>query len=379
MTITMQELIADREAIKNEIARLRNAGTLKAGTQEFAEFLDKLDAATRAIDDQERLEKLTANDTETTVVAKKKNGFKAVMNVLRGKKLSNDSETALIQGGEHGENYLIPEDVRLAINEAKKSRKSAKMLCTVMETDGIAGSFNFDASTDAGLVDFEDGDTLDGSVAPRFERKSFTIKYKGAYIPVSDLLRGNEQANLMAFLRGWFVKRAIKSENADIFATAKECYNDGTPKELADWVELKASINEDLDPAVSESDDFVIVTNQTGFGILDSAVDENGRPILQPNPTEPTKKMLSGHTIEVFSDAQLPNETGGKAPIIYGETKRALWFIENPAYQFASDDGKGIGFTKCQTILRVLEGYAVMGAHTEDYIYATLEPSSVGE
>lgn len=370
MTIEMQNLIADRDAIKNEIKKLRDAGTLKAGTEEFESFLNKLEEATKAIDDQERLEKLTAEDVVKGGVVKKSpdvDGFKAVMDVVRGRKVSN----ALVQGGDHGENYLIPEDVNLAINEAKKSRKSAKMLCSVYTTDGITGSFNFDASSEHGLVSFDDGDTLDDTYAPAFTRKSFTISYKGAFIAVSDLLKGNEKANLMAFLQNWFVKRAIKSENKDIFDTAKLSYNSGTPKVLADWKALKSSINTDLDPDIVESEDFMIVTNQSGFNVLDSAVDEDGRPILQPNPTDPTKKMFGGHTIEVFSDGQLPNLTNA-APIIYGETKRALWFIENPGYQFASDGGNGVGFTKAQTLLRVLEGYAVMGAHTGDYIYATL-------
>lgn len=371
MTVEMQNLIADREAIKDEIKRRREQGSLKAGTEEFDEFLNKLEVATKAVDAQERMDKLTADNAVVKEVSSKANGFKLVMDVVRGRKIMNESQE-LIQGGDHGENYLIPEDVNLAINEAKRSIKSAKDLVTVMQTDGISGSFNFDASSDDGLVSFEDGDVLDDSKAPVFTRKTFTITYKGAFIPVSDLLRGNEQANLMAFLRNWFVRRAIKNENTDIFTVAKANYNSGTPKALAGWAALKSSINKDLDPAITGGEDFVIVTNQDGFDVLDSAMDENGKPILQPDPKDATAMRFKGHRIVQFSNAQLPNVSNSTAPIIYGDLKRAIWFIENPAYQFASDEGKGMGFTKVQTILRVLEGYAVMPANTSDYIYATL-------
>lgn len=372
MTVEMQKLIADRDAIKNVLAEGRANGSLKAGTKEFADMLQKLEVANKAISDQEVYEALMKEDNapKNEAASATVDGFKTIMNVVRGRKISNEAQV-LIQGGDHGENYLIPEDVSLAIQEMKKEEKRATMLTTVMNTDGISGSFNFDNSVMSGLVSFADGDTLDDTKAPSFTRKTFTIGYKGAFLPVSDLLKGNEKANLMEYLRGWFVKRAVISENADIFAAYKANYNSGTPKALADWKGLSASINTDLDPAITESGDFVIVTNQSGFNVLDSALDEMGRPVLQPDPTNPTMKRFKGKTVIVFSDAQLPN-ISTTAPIFYGDTKRAIWFIQNPAYQFATDEGKGIGFTKGQTYLRVIEGYAVMAAHTEDYIYATL-------
>lgn len=371
MTIQMQQLIADRDAIKNEFKKLRDNGELKAGTEEFGKFLNKLEVANKAIQDQEKLEELEKNNFNVKDASKKPDGFRAMIDVMKGRKLSDEAQE-LIQGGDHGENYLIPEDVRLKINEMKKQYKSAKMLCNVMSTDGITGGFNFDDSSDDGLVDFDDGDVLDDSVAPSFVRKTFTIGYKGAFIPVSDLLKGNEKANLMQYLDGWFVRRAIKKENTDIFAKFKSSYNSGTPKSLADWKALASSINVDLDPAITGSSEFRIVTNQTGFDMLDKATDDIGRPILQPDPNDATIKRFKGHAITQFSDAQLPNIDSTHAPVIYGDTARALWFIENPSYQFASDGGKGIGFTKAQTLLRVIEGYDVMAAHTDDYIYGSI-------
>lgn len=60
-----------------------------------------------------------------------------------------------------------------------------------------------------------------------------------------------------------------------------------TPKPIKEWKDIKSLINKELDPGVLF--DTVIVTNQDGFDWLDSQEDKNGRPILQPNPTEPTK------------------------------------------------------------------------------------------
>lgn len=366
MTKKMQELLAKRDEILNKF------DSLEAGTDEFKANLDEAEKIKDAIKQQEKAEALKkAADTETAdvPVENKIDGFQAIADHLRGK-VTNASQS-LIQGGDHGENYLIPEDVSVVINEYKKEWQSAKVLCNVMTTDSIAGSFNFDTAPSQGLVKFDDGDTLDDQVAPQFTKKSWSIGYAGAFIPLSDLLKSNQRANLEQYLREWFARRAIITENADIFGALKSNYNSGTPKSLADWAALKSSINKDLDPAYVKSPNMRVVTNQSGFDVLDDALDDNGRPILQPNPKDPTERLFKGIPVLVFSDAQLPNRST-YAPVIYGVTNDALWFIENPQYQFATDDGKGLGFTKVQTLLRVLEGYAVFATGAPSYIYGEL-------
>lgn len=373
MTKEMQELLAKRDSIMNKFEKL-SAGTdeYKANLEEAKKVVDSI----KVLEEKEELEKVIDKGSAKEVAANKVNGFDAIMDVLKGKPTNGAQQ--LIQGGDHGENYLIPEDVSVEINRYKRELQSAKVLCTVMQTDGIAGSFNFDVNPTQGLVSFDDGDVLDDNVAPRFVKKNWTIAYKGAFIPLSDLLKRNNRAELEQYLRIWFAERAVISENADIFAAAKAGYNSGTAKSIADWKALKSSINKDLDPSHVKSANMRIVTNQSGFDSLDSALDENGRPMLTPNPADPTQKLFNGHPVLVFSDAQLPNRTvagaGGAsyAPVIYGDTNAALWYIENPTYQFASDDGKGLGFTKVQTILRVLEGYTVFNTAESSYIYGEI-------
>lgn len=162
---------------------------------------------------------------------------------------------------------------------------------------------------------------------PTFVQKTYTIGWVGAAIPVSNILSGAEEADLMTYLDSWFVKRAVLAENRDIFAALKAGYNSGTAKTIADETALRKSINTDLDPAYVENSNMVIVTNQTGCAYLDSLLDANKRPLLQPDPTNPTKKLYKGIRVEVFSDAQLPNvvaSTVTSAPFIYGDLKDAF-------------------------------------------------------
>jgi HK97 family phage major capsid protein len=253
------------------------------------------------------------------------------------------------------------------IIKLRKTYISAKPLVSVVQTTSLAGSFNFEAGSAAGLIEFEDGDTIGEDSDISFAAKKFAIKWFGKIIPVSRILQGAEKAGLLSYIDDWFVKNAILSENAKIFATLKAGYNAGTPKAVAGWKALKKSINVDLDPACKI--DGVIITNQSGFAALDEEEDKDGKPVLQPNPANPTQKLFQGLTVHVFPDAQLPNIDTTHFPMIYGSTKAGCKFIEHQALEFAASEHAG--FTKNQNVLRVIEGFDVMSADTTAYIYGS--------
>ena len=341
-----------------------------------AKDLDKAQAALDRADELQKEfaieEKLFAAEKNQApvapVVEKEADGFKAMTKLLKNQLLS-EKEKALISGDSAtaGENYLVPEDVKAEINELRKSYVSAKNLVTVVQTDSLAGSINFEAGTAAGLSEFDDGDVIGEDTTPSFVAKKFAIKWFGKIIPVSRILLGAEKAGLMNYLDRWFVKNAILSENAKIFATLKAGYNGGAPKALSGWKALKKSINVDLDPACLL--DGVIITNQTGFATLDEEEDKDGRPVLQPNPANPTQKLFQGLPVHVFPDAQLANIDATHFPVIYGSVKAGCSFVEHKALEFAASEHAN--FNKNQNTLRVIEGFDVMSADTTAYVYGS--------
>ena len=294
-------------------------------------------------------------------------GFKAMTKLLKNQLLT-EKEKALIsgEGATAGENNLVPEDVKAEINELRKSYVSAKNLVNVVKTDSLAGAINFEKGAAAGLTEFEDGDAIaEGN--PTFEAKKFAIKWFGKIIPVSRILLGAEKAGLLGYLDRWFVKNAVLSENAKIFEVMKAGYNSGAPKALAGWKAFKKSINVDLDPACLL--DGAIITNQSGFAALDEEEDKEGRPVLQPNPANPTQKLFQGMPIYVFPDAQLANIDGTHFPVIYGSLKAGCTFVEHRALEFAASEHAN--FNKNQNTLRVIEGFDVMAADTTAYVYGS--------
>lgn len=307
------------------------------------------------------------------VKAEKASGFKIIAKMLGKTKLTDAEKSALVTGtnAANGEEYLLPEDIKLEINELRKTYISARDIVTVEPTDALSGSVNYEAGAPAGLTAFDDGAEIAEETAPKFVRKLFNIGFFGKLIPISRILLGAEKAGLMGYINRWFVKNAIITENAAIFAQLKAGYNGGAPKAVKGWKALKQSINVDLDPSCKL--DGHIVTNQSGFAALDAEEDADGRPVLQPNPAHATEKLFQGLPVKVFPDAQLPNIDATHFPMFYGSTKAGCTFVEYQALTF--DISEHFLFNKNQNCLRVTEGFDVMEADTSAYIYGSFEAS----
>ena len=296
-------------------------------------------------------------------LSEKRTFFKA----LRRESLTEE-ERALLVGGTNEENLIIPQDINTEINELRRSYKSAKGLIGYYPTATLTGSFVYeDTTTITELTNFTDGADVPASNDPKFKPVSYAVKEYGGLLPVSNLLLKNESGGLVKYIGTWFNKKAIKTENKKIFEVLM---SNKTVKAIADWKALKKSINTDLDPELAT--DIVIVTNQDGFNYLDEALDLEGRPILQPNPTNPTQKLFMGYPIEVFSNALLPTTgtTTKKAPIFYGALKEGATFVEREGLEFATSEHAG--FTKNQTLVRVIELFDVIQADKDAYIYGEL-------
>ena len=338
-------------------------------------LFDEADELQKELDLEERKVKAQkAAVPEAPAATKKANGFNIIAKMLGKKRLDDEEKAALVTGenAANGEEYLLPEDIQLEINELRKTYVSARDIVTVEKTGALSGSVNYEAGAPAGLASFNDGDEISEETAPKFIRKPFTIGFFGKLIPISRILIGAEKAGLMGYINRWFIKNAIITENAAIFAKLKAGYNKGTPKAVAGWRELKKSINVDLDPSCKI--DGHIVTNQSGFAALDAEEDSEGRPVLQPNPAHPTEKLFQGLPIKVFPDAQLPNIDETHFPMFYGATKAGCTFIEYQGLTF--DVSEHFLFNKNQNCLRVTEGFDVMGADTGAYIYGSFEATA---
>lgn len=301
---------------------------------------------------------------------KKADGFAAVTKMVTGKRMTDEEKALIVEAdpsaeNAHGTNYLLPEDVQLVIRELRRNYMSAKDLglVNVVPTTALSGSTNFETDDDGLLADFEDGSTVSEESGPKFEKKPFAIKFKGKLIYISNILAGNEKAGLKNYLNKWFVKKAVRTENVDIFTTLAK---GKTAKAITGLNALKEHINKDIDPSCAMTG--VIITNQTGFAEMDKQKDRNGRGMLETDPTNKSRKMFQNMPIYVFSDKELKN-VSGKAPMFVGATDAGCDFMDKDGLEFATSEH--FAFNKNQTTLRVMEGYDTVQTDTNAYSYLT--------
>lgn len=361
-----KKMRAIQKAMQDKFAE--STAALERGDKEkAAALMDEGDALQKDFDLEQRLYEqskglVSDSGEEIGSVGKAPSGFAILAKFLRREELT-DTEKALITGtnAQNGENFLIPEDVDTTIRELRTSYVSARDLVTVIPTEALTGSFTFESKAPAGLIDFSDGGDIPAGTEPKFVRKPFTIKLKGMLIPVSNVLTGAERASLTAYLNTWFVKNAIISENKDIFAALAE---DKAGKPLSGLDALQQSLNLDLDPSCLIG--AVIATNQTGFNGMDMEKDSDGNNRLEKDPKNPTQRLFKGLPIQVYPDALLPN-VEGKAPVFYGNTRAGCYYIEFMSFMFEAS--AHAGFKNNTTLLRVIEGYDVIGADVDAYCY----------
>ena len=364
--------------LKRELEELRNeAKSLienKATLEEIKNKRQEIELKKQEIE----IEKEIENSIKEPVPAPKnpiKDKTKENANVIRaiikkciGKQLTEIENSLLIPtqtnpNGTNGEGYILPQDIRTQIEEKKREYKSLRTIVGSIETTALTGSFpveDFDTLTE--LIDFTDGTDLnDNGNEIRFSNVTFSLKEKGALIKLSNTLLAMTDNNLVAYIVGIFAKKAVLTENKMILKTLQ---SNKTVKDLVDYKALKSSINIDLDPATYNS--MVIATNQDGFNFLDSQLDTMGRPILQPNPANPTQKLFMGYIVEVFSNSMLAT-TGGKAPIFYGSLTDGVKVVDNGALAFATS--LDAGFISNTTLARVIEFIDVVQADKSDKCY----------
>lgn len=264
--------------------------------------------------------------------------------------------------GTYNEGYILPQDIQTKIREKVREYKSLRTVCGHLTTTALTGSYPVEnLESLAGLTDFTDGTDGTESYDFKFDKVSFSLKEKGALIQLSNTLLALTDNDLMAYVIKIFAKKAVVTENA---MAVEALTKNKTVKNLANWQALKSSINKDLDPAALYNT--VIVTNQDGFDYLDSTLDTMGRPILQPDLTNPTAKRFIGYPVHVFSNAMLPTKNGN-APVYYGNIEEAVKFVELNLMSFATSNEAG--FTRNTTYARLIEFLDVVQHDSSDKCY----------
>lgn len=254
------------------------------------------------------------------------------MKAIRGQNLSHEEASVMQEykaslsenSGKDG-GYIVPEDITTTINQLKQTVDSLEQYVNVQPVSTNKGARTLEkraASTPfAPLSEYGKPNAMQEIASPEFDRLSYAIEDYAGFLPVpNDLLDDTDQA-LESYLRQWIAKKSIATRNYLILQEINKL----TKVDLKDYNGLKTTLNVTLDPIFAAAAN--IFTNQDGFNYLDQLEGKNGRPLLQPDPTNPTRKLFSGKPVIVLSNKTIATDKDGKAPFIVGDLKEAviLW------------------------------------------------------
>jgi HK97 family phage major capsid protein len=246
---------------------------------------------------------------------------------------------------------VIPQDIQTQINTLMRAWGDLSQYVTVENTNTLSGSRVLE--TDADMTPFADVDeygTIAATDNPKFTPITYKVKKRAGYLPLTNELLGDNDANLIGYVTNWISRKATHTRNSHIVTALKTL----TPTALTNLAGINKILNVTLDPAISLS--AIILTNQDGYDWLDNTVDGNGRPILSDDFTQPGRKLYKGRPIVVVANRVLPNVSGtpNKAPFFIGNLKQFLVLFNRRFFELASTREGGDAWRRDTTELRTI-------------------------
>lgn len=241
-----------------------------------------------------------------------RNGFKNAAN----------NETTPAQGG-----YTVPEDIQTRINRFKEDRFKLEDLVSVERVSTLSGRRVYlTRSNHTGFQSVAEQGKIGQTSTPTFTPVTYSITKYAGYMPVTNELLEDSDANIANVLIEWLGEEDIATKNSLILAKIATL-NSGTPVALADIDGIKKAVNVTLGSKFTGN--VKIITNDDGFNYLDTLKKSanSSEYLLKPaqDPTKPMERRLAvGATqipVVVVPNSILPSTDNGAS----GSSKKAVW------------------------------------------------------
>lgn len=276
-------------------------------------------------DDAKEVEKKIEDNKED----KEENSTKAFAKAVRGMIDKDLNEGTAVDGG-----YTVPEDIQTKVERLRETKESLRDLITIKKVSTNSGKETYKTrgqATGFGAVD--EGGKIPKAGSPKFSRLSWTIHKYGGYMPVTNELIDDSDANIESLMTEWLADESRMTWNKLILAVIAE----KAQVEFEGLDDIKKALNVTLGSKFKSTS--TIVTNDDGLQYLDTLKDENGRYLLNPDPTDTAKlrlrvgaitvpiKVYSNETIEtktIEKGEGASKKTINQIPFVIGDLKEGI-------------------------------------------------------
>lgn len=344
----MLEQISNKKAQAIELLNQGKKEEAKALRDEIKNLQEEFDVAKDLYD--ENRDAIVDTAVKQPVVEAKK-GLNAFINLFRSavkKEAANEEDLKVynmmtqadpVDGISDG-GITVPQDIRTEIKELRRSEDALETLINVEPVSTLSGSRVIEVNADQVPFDNVDEAAEFPEVeTPQFENITYKVKKKGGILKVTRELLQDTAENIIGYLRRWIAKKAKVTRNFLILNELNTSFGGAKTKELKTLDDFKDVFNVSLDPAIALSSR--VLTNQDGFNWLDKLKDVDGKYVLQPDPTNATRKLLFGsYPVTVVTNKVLTT-AANKVPFYMGDFKEAITLFdrETLSIEFSTEAG----------------------------------------
>ena len=370
-----QEMRAKLETLKNECQTYLNDGRIGDAKSKMAE----IDALKEGITIQERLEAEEKADLENSASGREhsQRTHDAVREFAAA--IRSGFKGALKESTDEDGGYTVPDDISTQVREYREAFFDFTKYITVENVATKSGARTYQKKSDVeGFSALDELASMKEVTGPQFERVTYSIKNYGGFIPVSNLLMEDSDANIVAVLMRWFGRNSAATRNKLVLDILKA-------KEKVDVPDLKAIrqlLNVTLGQAYKPTS--AIYVNDDGLNYLDSLEDGNGRPFLNLDPTAPTlMRLCVGATVAPI--ITVPNSvmptSSDKAPIIIGDLKEAITLFDRKLLSVERSNTASAGtynaFAQNCSIFRGIEREDIVEVDSDAFVYGEIDLTKV--
>lgn len=308
-------------------------------------------------------------EKQLDAVAKFAKAVRAIINPKMADKSLMESVDA--DGG-----YTVPEDIQTRINKWPEVEYSLLNDIDVVPVGTNKGARTYQKKADADqFVDLDENGAITKEItAPQFERITYNIQDRAGFMPVSNDLIADSDANITDIVVEWLAKANVATANAKVLAIIKA----KEQKAIDGIAGIKEVVNVTLGQAYKGA--AKIITNDDGLNYLDTLVDLNGRPILNPDPTDSAKLQLRCGTV-VVPIKVLPNKVlkseGTKVPVIIGDLKSGIRKWDRQSMSLKASDVATIGefnaYAMNMTLIRAILRDDYKELDPDSYVYGYID------
>lgn len=210
--------------------------------------------------------------------------------------------------------YTVPEDIQTRVEKFREAEFSLLDLVRKVTVKTNTGARTFKSRAQyTGFTQVGEGAAIGATATPKFQRISYTIKKYAGYMPLTNELLEDSDANVGQIVIEWLGNESRATANRLILAAIET----KAQTDLVDLDGIKKALNVTLGSAFKNSSR--IVTNDDGLQYLDTLKDKDGKYLLSKSPSDPMRLVLSAGATSVPVEV-VPNDILASTPTYSAST-----------------------------------------------------------